>query len=138
VSSYNNRGKKVSTYPSTMDASRCTGINQGSIANAARGYEPTAGGYFWRYGNSASFDVESFLQKRRIGFKEKKGRKVTQYDIRGNRIACYLTMMDAAKAIGAKSYVSVMNALKEGNRLAFGFIWKSGWGKAKIKVKKKQ
>jgi hypothetical protein len=76
------------------------------------------------------------LEKRRIGFKQKKGSKVTQYDENGNRIARFLTMTDAAIAVGAVSYTSISAVIRGKSRSAFGYFWKSGWGKAKISTTK--
>ncbi len=136
VSQYNRSGRRIKTFPSTMEARRQTGINHTHIANAATGREQTAGGHFWAYGNSKRFDVASFLEKRRISFKEKKGTKVTQYDLRGNRIAKYLTLTDAASAVGAKSYTSISAVIRGISRTAFGYVWKAGWGKSKINTKR--
>ena len=119
-----------------MEASRQTGISNGHIRNTAKGVDPTAGGYFWAFGNARRFDVETFLGKRRTGFKEKKGSKVTQYDKEGNRMARFLTLTDAASAVGAASYTSISAVVRGVSRSAFGYFWKSGWGKAKINSKK--
>jgi len=135
ISQYNHKGKKIKTYPSTMEASRQLNINNSAISAAARGRERTSGGYFWNYGNATHFDVETFLEKRRIGYKEKKGTKVTQYDLNGNRVAQFLTLKDAAKSIG-KDYTGISAAIRGIISGAYGYIWKRGWGKEKITVKK--
>lgn len=126
ISQYNRKGRKIKTFPSTMEAHRQTGINNSHIANAATGREQTAGGYFWSYGSSKRFDVNSFLEKRLISFKEKKGTKVSQYDLKGNCIAQYLTLTDAANAVGAKSYMSISAVIRGISRSAFGYTWRAG------------
>lgn len=63
ISQYNRNGRKLKTFPSTIEAYRQTGINNSHIANAATGRERTAGGYFWSYGNSKRFDVNTFFGK---------------------------------------------------------------------------
>lgn len=135
ISQYNHKGKKIKTYPSTMEASRQLNISHSAISAAARGRERTSGGYFWNYGKATHFDVETFLEKRRIGYKEKKGTKVTQYDLNGNRVAKFLTLNDAAKAIG-KDYTGISASIRGIISCAYGYIWKRGWGKEKINVKK--
>lgn len=39
----------IQSFASTIEAARETKINQGSISNCARGKDPSAGGYFWRF-----------------------------------------------------------------------------------------
>jgi hypothetical protein len=135
ISQYDRKGKKIKTYPSIMEASRQTGISYSRIRNTAAEIDPTAGGYFWAYGKGKRFDVKTFLEKRHKGYKEKKGTKVTQYDFQGNRIARYLTLTDAANAVGVKSYTSISAVIRGISHSAFGYLWKRGWGKEKITVK---
>lgn len=42
-------GQMIRRYSSAMDASRNTGINQGSISNCCNGKTNSAGGYLWTY-----------------------------------------------------------------------------------------
>jgi hypothetical protein len=122
VTQYDKKGRKIKTYPSAMEAYRQTGISNSSIANAATGFEPTAHGYFWAYGNSKFFDVKTFLDKRKIGFKKKRGTKVTQYNFKGERVAKYLTLTDAANAVNAQSYISISHVIKGKARSALGYF----------------
>ena len=39
----------LATFPSTMEAERVTGIDQGSISQCCKGKYKSAGGYKWRY-----------------------------------------------------------------------------------------
>jgi len=134
ISQYNQKGKKIKTYPSVMEAHRKTRLSHSHIRNAAVGNECRAGGYFWAYGKIPSFDVKSYLEKRRKSYKEKKGTKVTQYDLDGKRIAEFLTLQDAANAIG-KDYTGISANIRCVTNSAYGYIWKKGWGREKIKVK---
>jgi len=135
ISQYDHSGNKIKTYPSIMEASRQLNIGYSSISNTAHEREPTAGGYYWKFGNASYFNVKGFLEKRSIGFKEKKGTKVTQYSLTGHRIAQFLTLTDGAKSIG-KDYTGISAAIRGVITCAYGYIWKRGWGKAKINVKK--
>jgi hypothetical protein len=137
ISQYDHTGNKIKTYPSIMEASRQLDIAHSSISNAAHEREPTGGGYYWRFGDASYFNVAAFLEKRSIGFKEKKGTKVTQYSLTGHRIAQFLTLTDAAKSIG-KDYTGISAAIRGVITSAYGYIWKRGWGKAKINVKNKK
>ena len=42
-------GELLATFPSTMEAARVTGINQGNISKCCNGKRKSAGGYKWRY-----------------------------------------------------------------------------------------
>ena len=42
-------GELLSTFPSTCEAERVTGINQGNISKCCIGKRKSAGGYIWRY-----------------------------------------------------------------------------------------
>ena len=42
-------GELLATFPSTMEASRITDINQGDICICCNGKLKSAGGYIWRY-----------------------------------------------------------------------------------------
>lgn len=49
-------GEPIETFNSAMDASRHTGINQGSISNCCNNKTKTAGGYIWKYKNNNGED----------------------------------------------------------------------------------
>ena len=42
-------GELLATFPSTCEAERVTGIDQGSISKCCNGNRKSAGGYIWRY-----------------------------------------------------------------------------------------
>ena len=42
-------GELLATFPSTREAERVTGINQGNISKCCLGKYKSAGGYIWRY-----------------------------------------------------------------------------------------
>lgn len=42
-------GELLATFPSTNEADRVTGINQGSISQCCNGKQKSAGGYIWKY-----------------------------------------------------------------------------------------
>ena len=49
VNQYKKDGTFMSSYPSTMEAERQTGITHGNITAACMGHRPSAGGYVWKY-----------------------------------------------------------------------------------------
>ncbi|MDP4129461.1 MAG: NUMOD4 domain-containing protein [Bacteroidota bacterium] len=126
VSQYDRKGKWIRTFPSMMQASRETGIRHGQISHSANGIEPTAGGFYWRHGKRRKWDLEKFLEERRLSFKEKKGMKVTQLTLSGEPIAWFLTLNDAGKALG-KSYTAISAMLRGKTKTAYGFKWKKGF-----------
>lgn len=48
VTQYTNGGQFVTTYPSTMEAERQTGVNHSNISLCCKGKRKSAGGYIWR------------------------------------------------------------------------------------------
>jgi hypothetical protein len=132
VSQYDKKGKRVNTFASVSDAARATGINLPGINHAANGTEPTAGGFFWRFGKEKHFDVKEFLAGRKQGFIEKRGTKVTQYDSKGNPVAQYQSLQEAGKAMKGH-WTSISAVIRGKNKTAYGYRWIKGYSKRKIK-----
>jgi len=82
-----------------MDASRATDIKYAVISHTLNGRQNKAGNFYWSYGKRKRFDFETLLRQKRLVYKEKKGTKVTRYDLRGNYIRFYLSLMDAGLAL---------------------------------------
>ena len=49
VNQYEKDGTFVSSYPTTKEAERQTGVTHANITAACRGHRPSAGGYLWEY-----------------------------------------------------------------------------------------
>ena len=49
VLQFSKNGELIAEYPSTMEASRQTGCNQGHICLCCKGKRKTTGGYIWKY-----------------------------------------------------------------------------------------
>jgi hypothetical protein len=135
VSQYDQKGKRVNTFASISDAARATGINLPGIGHAANEIEPTAGGFFWKFGNEKTFDVKEFLARRLQGYKEKRGAKVTQYDRQGNPVGHYITLQEAGKAINGH-WTAISAVIRGIRNSAYGYRWKRGYHKRKIKALK--
>jgi len=56
---YDFQGNLINEFQGTREASRKTGINQGTLAACARGIRKTAGGYIWKYSKQKSFGTGS-------------------------------------------------------------------------------
>lgn len=132
VSQYDKKGKKVKTFVSVSAAGRATGINGPSIGHAAHGLEPTAGGFFWRFGKEKTFDVKAFLAARKRAITEKRGTRVTQFDRQGTPIAHYISLRDAAEATKG-SWTGISAAIRGVIKTAHGYRWKKGIHRKKIK-----
>jgi len=132
VSQYDKKGRRIRTFASISDAARATGISLSGIGNVANELEPTAGGFFWRFGKEKTFDVKEFLARRKQGYTEKRGTKVTQYDAQGNPIGFYPSLQDAGRAINGH-WTSVSAVIRGKHKTAYGFRWKKGYHKRRIK-----
>jgi hypothetical protein len=133
VSQYDNTGKKIMTFPSMSDAARALGVNQSRISHAANEIEPTACGFFWRFGKEKKFDVKAFLAERRSGYIEKSGTHVTQYDKQGNPVGHYVSLQDAGKAVDGH-WTGISAVIRGVRRSAYGYRWKKGYNNRKIKA----
>lgn len=130
VTKYNIHGKKIETYQSVADAAEKTGISASHISSRARGTEFSAGGFIWRFGDAGEVDMNPVLETithRKKANKEVFGKKVTQYEMSGKRVANFSTISDAAKAIGV-SNSDISLAINGKGKSAGGFFWKEGQG----------
>ncbi|WP_257668574.1 NUMOD1 domain-containing DNA-binding protein [Parapedobacter tibetensis] len=130
VSQYGKDGKKISTYPSVREAERLTGISHASIGTSARELVFSAGGFYWRYGKARKIDIKGLLAKRRRDYKSW-GTRVTQYDLRGNKVAEYPSMLKAEQETGIRNG-SIRMVLLGRYKSAGNYFWKEGVGPAKI------
>ena len=106
VTQYSMMGKKIKTYSSIAIAALKTGISQSHISNRARGTEFSAGGFIWRFGKAREVDIKPMLATiaaRRKKNKETFGKKVSQYNMNGKRVAIFPTINDAAKETGIRN-----------------------------------
>jgi hypothetical protein len=133
VSQYSKRGKKIKTFPSISDAARAIGINPSRISHVVNELEPTAAGFFWKFGNEKTFDVNSFLARRRQGYTEKRGTRVTQYDEKGNPVGHYVCLQDAGKAVQGH-WTGISAAIRGVRKSAYGYRWKKGHHNRRIKA----
>jgi NUMOD4 motif/NUMOD1 domain len=131
VTQYSMRGKKIKSYSNAAEAEAVTGIWATAILKVRSGKAITAGGYVWRPGNEKRVDVELFVQQRKAGHRVKNGQKVTQYDLKGNKIAQYPSISDAEAASGANGG-TIRDVLRGKFKSTKGFFWKKGYGKDKI------
>ncbi|HET6254721.1 MAG TPA: NUMOD4 domain-containing protein [Puia sp.] len=133
VSQYDEKGKRITTFPSISDAARAFGINASRISHVVNELEPTAAGYFWKYGKDKTFDVKAFLAGRRQGYREKRGTRVTQYDKKGNPVGHYICLQDAGKAVDGH-WTAISAVIRGVRKSAYGYRWKRGHLNRKLKA----
>lgn len=134
VTKYNMEGKKINTYPSITSAAKEASISPGQIGNVANGIELTAGGFIWQFGNAEEIDISPMLRRveeRKQRNKEHFGKKVTQFNMNGKRVAIYPAILDAERLTGisAATISAVINGKMQS---AGGFYWQKGSGPLEI------
>jgi hypothetical protein len=130
VSQYSLEGKLIKEYASIAIAAREAGISPSHISQIAKGIEFSAGGFLWRYGNAARIDLKPVLEKiteRKKRNKEVFGKKVTQYNMNGERVAIFPTLNDAAKSTGIRGN-EISKVIENKRASAGGFFWKKDYG----------
>ena len=113
VSQYDLSGNWVKDFKSIKEASEFTNINQGNIGSCCLGNYKSAGGFIWRY-----YGDESPKK-----YSNKTIRPVLQYDLLGNLIGEYDSLIEAANKTGSKSnciQMCCVGKYKHSNN----FIWK--------------
>jgi len=131
VSQYSLTGKRIKIYLSITEAESATGILGSNIGSVASGRGIAAGGYVWRWGKEKTVDVKTFKTEKLTQRRIKYGRKVTQYDFTGNKIAQFPSIRDAEVATGA-DYSAIRRVLTGEFKSAKGSFWKKGYGMDKI------
>jgi hypothetical protein len=131
VSQYDMEGKRLKVFSSIPEAAKSIGKSPSSISGVIRGRKVTAGGYVWRYGDRLNIDLKAYLEKRKTSSKNFDGKKLSQYNMQGNRIAVYRSIMEAERETGIGS-TTIGRVMLEKAKSAGGFYWKKGIGKKKI------
>ena len=114
-------------------AQRKTGIFSSSIGQAALKHKVTAGGYFWRFGEEHPGNMEKIRHERRQDFRRKYGRKISQYNFKGKRIAIFPSIEDAAEATGISASL-IAGVAKGVYKKGKGYYWRYGYGRHFINV----
>jgi hypothetical protein len=128
ITQYTLDGKKVRTYSSMAEAQRKTGIFSSSIGQSALKHTVTTGGYIWRFGEEQPGNITEIRQERRKEFRRKYGRKVSQYDFTGKRIAIFPSIKDAAETTGISTAL-IAGVAKGVYKAGKGYYWRYGYGK---------
>lgn len=133
VSQYSLLGKKIETFPGIRVAAKICRVSERGIISVLKKRQVSHGGYVWEYGRKKDIDVTAIRKANKQHYREVKGKKVTQYDLKGNKIASYFAIMEASKKTGVNES-DIHAVLKGTQRSAGGFIWREGFGKSYINV----
>jgi hypothetical protein len=113
VSQYDLDGNWIRDFDSMFGASEATGINHGNIGECCRGKYKSAGKYIWRY----------YGDNPPKKYSNKTLKSVCQYDLDGNFIMEFDSIVEAAKKTGSRGnciQMCCVGKYKHSN----GFIWK--------------
>ncbi|WP_346319449.1 NUMOD1 domain-containing DNA-binding protein [Chitinophaga sp. YIM B06452] len=128
VSRYDDKGCLIDTFNSISDAAKHLGISVSGIIAASKNSARKSGGYYWRKGSASKInwkEVSEAIHKRKRSFREKRGKKVTQFDLLGNPIAVFATKSEAARKAGVSHRYISMN-IQGIVDSAGGYIWREG------------
>jgi len=132
ITQYTLSGKKIKTFPSMASAERATGAHGVAISNVAKGENITAGGFIWRWETEKKIDIKKIKEARRKEHRKNyKIVSITQYDMKGNRVAYYPSLTDAEEATGINGG-QISLAARGTYKSAKGYFWKKGFGREKI------
>jgi NUMOD4 motif/NUMOD1 domain len=132
VTQYTPAGKKIKTFSSMAAAARATGTYPDMIGQVVTGKKIAAKGFLWRLGNEKKIKGQELIDRRRKEYRlNYQAVSVTQYDMKGNRIAYYPSLLEAGQVTGIQA--SHIGAVARGlNRSAGGYFWVKGDGREKI------
>lgn len=126
--------RKIKTFPSIKAAAITLKMSENPIINVLKGRQVSGGGFLWRYGKIEQVDMKSLWEKKKLKYKKERGQKVSQFDLKGKKVAVYLAIADAGRATGIH-HGDISATLSGKQRTAGDFIWKKGWGKDAIDIR---
>lgn len=136
VTQYDKNGKKQAFYNSLSEASKLTGISVSLIGSCVKGRIQSAGGYIWRYGNGPAKISTEWLNQKMKNYIQRKSKLISKYSLKGALIAVYPSIREASRATGIK-HGSISACLAGRLESAWGFVWREGKGRSKIKLELK-
>jgi predicted DNA-binding protein YlxM (UPF0122 family) len=113
VSQYDLSGNLLNSFNSMFEASKYTSINQGNIGECCRRNYKSAGGFIWRF-------FEDNPPKK---YTNKTTRPVQQFDLEGNLIGKFDSIVEAAKKTGSRNNCIQMCCVGK-YKSSNGYIWK--------------
>ncbi len=125
VRQYDTDGNIIRIHESLIAAAQSIGASRHAIISATSGDAICGAGYIWIYDDE---NADANLQIKLDKFKNKKNTNmgpiaVTQFDLTGNIIQHFETIVAAAKSINV-SGAAIQNAIDQPNRTVGGFMWR--------------
>ena len=114
---YDLQGIFIKKYKSVTEASTMTNISRSNISAALTGRRLSAGGYQWTYEGEEPpgiYNAKSTNDKK----------PVLQFDLQGNFIAEYPSVLEAANAVGLSSPISITRSCNNLKWTAAGYYWR--------------
>lgn len=135
ITQYDLDGKKIKTFPSVSEASRITNINSTSICEALIRKDSYGAGYLWQKDTAkTTFAPLANAVQSMLNVKKLDNNIITQYDLKGKKIAQHINVLAAANAVKVIPN-SIRLALQGKAFTVKGYYWKLGKGPARIDIK---
>lgn len=122
VMQFDLKGNFIQEFESISKASKYVGACLENIRSACLGKQTTCKGYLWRFSSDGLFpDKEKINLEDKINGKSRNS--VCQYDIKGNMINMYSSIIEASKSTGVCSSI-IADTCKKMRLLGGGFFWR--------------
>ncbi|WP_312788860.1 NUMOD1 domain-containing DNA-binding protein [Sphingobacterium sp.] len=132
LSQYDLTGKKIKTFNSSVEAAQYAGVQTEQINAMAIRDDLLLKGFIWRYGDAIALSKEE-IESIKKDLSAEKRKDITQYDLKGKRLAYFPSMTDAAKATGIR--MSSIQSVTDGFKATGGgFIWRRGHGNKTLSI----
>lgn len=110
IEQYTKEGVFIREFNSITEAKESVGLKSaGSICEALKNFNKTAGGYKWKYKDEKN---KGFI------------RKIEQYDLDGNFISEFSCAAEVAKLFNVKSCSHILECCRGERKTFHGYIWK--------------
>jgi hypothetical protein len=123
VTQYDRQGKRIAIFGSIKDASRRVKVEPAILWKALTGKLHTTGDCYWRLGKGkAKINMQELERAKQMQL-QKRLRGVIQYDMSGNKMKEYPSLVEAEKATGAAP-ANIRKVATGKIKSAKGYLWK--------------
>jgi hypothetical protein len=123
VTQYDRQGKRVAIFGSIKDASRKVKVQPSILRQALTGKLHTTADCWWRLGKGkAKINVHELERAKQMQL-QKRSRRIIQYDMSGNKMKEYPSLVEAEKATGAAP-ANIRKVATGKTQSANGYVWK--------------
>ena len=122
VEQYSLDGKLIQTYESIAEAGRTTGVDNSQINECCNKRRKSAHDYIWKFVHDPT-PIEELIKIQNPN--ANKPRPVEQYDLKGNLIAIFPSIAEAARKCAPNHNTSCISDVCNGTqKTAYGYIWR--------------